>query len=50
VGYESVYSVNDDRVEKVMVIYEPGLTDKLIDRVMRTFIETKFRKVNSKMG
>ena len=50
VGYESVYSVNDDRVEKVMVIYEPGLTDKLIDRVMRTFIETKFRRVNSKTG
>ena len=48
VGYENIYSIQDQRVGKVLVIYEPSFTDKIIDRVSRTFMETDFKDVKRK--
>lgn len=49
VGYDTVYSVQDKRVERVILIYEPGLTDKLVDKVMSAFLETDFRNVDRRI-
>jgi predicted transcriptional regulator len=48
VGYENMYSIQDQRVGKVLVIYEPSFTDKLVDKVSRAFIETDFKKADRK--
>jgi predicted transcriptional regulator len=48
IGYESIYSIQDPRVEKVLVMYEPSLTDKIVDKVMRTFMETDFKDASRK--
>jgi hypothetical protein len=43
VGYEDIYSIQDQRVEKILVMYEPSLIDKLADKALRTFLETDFK-------
>jgi predicted transcriptional regulator len=43
VGYENIYSIQDERVVKVLVIYEPSFTDRVVDKVSRTFMETDFK-------
>jgi predicted transcriptional regulator len=49
VGYENVYSIQEPRVKKLLVMYEPSLTDKIVDKVLGTFIETDFKKAGRKM-
>jgi hypothetical protein len=48
VGYENIYSIQDKRVGKVLVIYEPSFADRLVDKVSRTFLETNFRNTDRK--
>ena len=48
VGYESIYSILDQRVCKVLVIYEPSFTDKIVDKVSATFMETDFKNADRK--
>ncbi len=43
IGYESIYSIQDQRVKKVLVMFEPNLTDKIVDKVLRMFMETDFK-------
>jgi predicted transcriptional regulator len=43
IGYENIYSIQDQRVGKVLIVFEPSLTDKIVDKVMRTFMETNFK-------
>ena len=42
-GIETRYKVNDERVEKVLVAYSSSFLDRLVDRVLFTFVETQFR-------
>jgi predicted transcriptional regulator len=48
VGYENIYSIQDQRVGKVLVIYEPSFTDRIVDKVSRTFMETDFKNAGRK--
>ena len=48
IGYENVYSIADRRMPKVVIIYKQKLIDKLTDKVMRTFLESDFKKGNVK--
>jgi predicted transcriptional regulator len=47
-GYENIYSIQDQRVGKVLVIYEPSFTDRVVDKVSRAFMETDFKNANRK--
>jgi len=49
VGYENMYSIRDQRVGKVLVIYEPSFTDRIVDKVSRTFMETDFKNADRKV-
>ena len=49
IGYESIYSIQDERVGKVLVMYEPSFADRLVDKVLRTFMETDFKDAGRKM-
>ena len=45
VGYETIYTVIDeDRVARLLVSYKSSFIDKLVDRTLKTWLETKFRK------
>ena len=46
IGYESIYSIQDLKVRKALVLAEPSFTDKLIDKVLRSFLETDFKNLN----
>ena len=48
IGYENIYSIQDQRVAKVLIIFEPSLTDKIVDKVMRALMETDFKTRNGK--
>jgi predicted transcriptional regulator len=49
IGYESLYTVREeDRVAKVLIAYKPSFLDKLVDRVLDTWMETHFRKEEEK--
>ena len=49
VGYEYLYIVRDeDRVAKVLIAYKPGFLDKLVDRVLDTWMETHYPKIESR--
>jgi predicted transcriptional regulator len=48
IGYESVYSIRDPKVRKALLIAESSFTDRLIDKVLRSFMETDFKNVNRK--
>lgn len=43
IGYENVYSIKDQRVGKILIMYEPSLIDKLAEKALRTFLETDFK-------
>jgi predicted transcriptional regulator len=49
VGYENIYLIRDQRVGKVLVMYEPSFTDRIVDKVSRTFMETDFKNADRKM-
>jgi predicted transcriptional regulator len=45
IGYENLYTVQEeDRVAKVLIAYKPSFLDKLVDRVLDTWMETHFLK------
>jgi predicted transcriptional regulator len=49
IGYENIYLIRDQRVGKVLVMYEPSFTDRIVDKVSRTFMETDFKNADRKM-
>ena len=49
IGYESLYTIRDeDRVAKVLVAYKPSFLDRLVDNALDIWMETRFRKDESK--
>lgn len=49
IGYEYLYTVRDeDRVTKVLTAYKPSFLDKLVDRVLETWMETHYPKIESR--
>lgn len=42
-GTETHYKIIDERVERVLVAYSSSFLDRLVDRVLFTFVETQFR-------
>jgi predicted transcriptional regulator len=48
IGYDNIYSIADQRVEKILIMYEPSLIDKLADKALRTFLETDFKNPSRK--
>jgi predicted transcriptional regulator len=44
IGHEILYKTDDARIEKVLVAYRSSFLDRLIDRVLFTFVETQFQK------
>jgi len=45
IGYEHVYTIiNEDIIVKILISYKASLIDKLVDRTMTTWLETRFRK------
>jgi predicted transcriptional regulator len=49
IGYENLYTVREeDRVAKVLIAYKPSFLDKLVDRVLDTWMETHFIKKEEK--
>ena len=48
IGYEYLYTVRDeDRVAKVLTAYKPSFLDKLVDRVLETWMETHYPAIES---
>ena len=48
IGYESIYSIQDQNVRKALLMAESSFTDKLIDKVLRSFMETDFKNLTRK--
>jgi predicted transcriptional regulator len=48
IGYESIYSIQDPKVRKALLMAEPSFTDRLIDKVLRSFMETNFKNLSQK--
>ena len=45
IGHENIYTVQDeDRIAKVLMSYKSSFADRLVDKVLSTWMETKFRK------
>ncbi|UCD96413.1 MAG: hypothetical protein JSV35_07995 [Candidatus Bathyarchaeota archaeon] len=45
VGYETIYTVLDeDRVARLLVSYKSSFIDRLVDRTLSVWLETKFRE------
>ena len=49
IGYESVYSIQDQKVGKLLVMYESSLTDRIVDKILRAFMETDFKTTGRKI-
>jgi predicted transcriptional regulator len=46
-GYEHVYTLKlKDRVEKIIIAYRSSFVDKLVDKAMSLWLDTKFHKNN----
>lgn len=49
IGYENLYTVQDEgRVAKVLTAYKSSFLDKLVDKALSTWLETRFRKEEGK--
>jgi predicted transcriptional regulator len=48
IGYESIYSIQDLKVRKALLMAESSFTDTLIDKVLRSFMETDFKNLSRK--
>lgn len=48
VGHQSIYSIKNQNVQKALLMAKSSFTDKLIDKVLRTFMETDFKHVRRK--
>jgi predicted transcriptional regulator len=44
IGYDTFYTVRDeDRVVRVLTAYKSSFLDKIVDRTLKTWMETRFR-------
>jgi predicted transcriptional regulator len=48
IGHETIFSIENQSVQKALLIAKPSFTDKLIDKVLSTFMETDFKLVKKK--
>jgi len=49
IGYENLYTIRDEgRVAKVLTAYKPSFLDRLVDNALDVWMETHFRKEDSK--
>jgi len=49
ISYENIYTVqNEDRVAKVLIAYRSSFLDTLVDKALKTWLETNFRKEDNK--
>jgi predicted transcriptional regulator len=49
IGYETLYTVqNEDRVAKVLIAYKSSFLDKLVDKTLTTWLETRFHEEKKK--
>jgi len=45
IGYENIYTIIDEnRITKILITYKSSLIDKLVDKTLNTWLETRFRK------
>jgi predicted transcriptional regulator len=45
IGYENFYTVIDeDRIAKILIAYRSSFMDKLVDRALNTWLETRFHR------
>jgi predicted transcriptional regulator len=45
IGYENIYTVKDeDRIAKVLVAYRSSFLDRLVDKTIKTWMETHFHQ------
>lgn len=45
VGYENIYSVSDkNKVTKILISYKSSLLDRLVDKSLSTWLETRYGK------
>lgn len=44
IGYDTFYTVRDeDRIVRLLVAYKSSFLDKIVDRTLKTWMETRFR-------
>jgi predicted transcriptional regulator len=49
VGYENLYTIQDeDRIAKILVAYKSSFLDRLVDKTLSTWMETRFRQEKEK--
>jgi len=49
IGYENLYTIKDeDRVAKILIAYKSSFLDKLVDKAIETWMETRFHKEKEK--
>jgi predicted transcriptional regulator len=49
IGYENIYTIKDeDRIAKVLIAYRSTFLDKLVDKALATWLETRFRQEEQK--
>lgn len=45
IGYEKIYSLqSEDRIAKTLIAYRSSFLDNLVDKVLQTWLETRFGK------
>ncbi len=45
VGYNNIYTIiNEDELARILVTYKSSFIDKLVDKTLNTWLETRFRK------
>jgi predicted transcriptional regulator len=45
IAHESIYSIKNQNIQKALLMVKSSFTDKLVDKVLRTFMETDFKHV-----
>jgi predicted transcriptional regulator len=48
IGHETIFSIENQSVQKALLMAKSTFTDKLIDKVLSTFMETNFKDVKKK--
>jgi len=49
IGYENIYTIQDeDRVVRVLTSYKASFVDRLVDKALSTWMETRFRESKRK--
>ena len=51
IGYESIYTVRDeDRIAKILIAFKSSFVDRLVDKSLSTWMETRFRSEKGEGG